>query len=120
MRRETFAQVGGYRRVFPYAEDYDLFLRMSERLDCANLKQVVVQYRIHPHQLSLRTRRQQTIAKLAAQAAASARRTRDVDPLDSVEEISQSLLLETKAREQQVPITEATYKSAQAADERAL
>jgi hypothetical protein len=94
MRRETFAQVGGYRRVFPYAEDYDLFLRMSEHLACANLKQVVVQYRIHPHQLSLRTRRQQTIAKLAAQAAASARRTRDVDPLDSVKEISQSLLLE--------------------------
>ena len=32
---------------------------------------------------------------------------------------SQSLLLETKAREQQVPITEATYKSAQAAVEHA-
>jgi membrane fusion protein (multidrug efflux system) len=32
---------------------------------------------------------------------------------------SQSLLLETKAREQQVPITVATYKSAQAAVERA-
>lgn len=32
---------------------------------------------------------------------------------------SQSLLLETKAREQQVPITEATYKSAEAAVERA-
>jgi len=31
---------------------------------------------------------------------------------------SQSLLLESKAREQQVPITEATYKSAQAAVER--
>jgi membrane fusion protein (multidrug efflux system) len=34
-------------------------------------------------------------------------------------ERSQSLLLETKAREQQVPITEATYKSALAAVERA-
>ena len=32
---------------------------------------------------------------------------------------SQSLLLETKAREQQIPITVATYKSAQAAAERA-
>lgn len=32
---------------------------------------------------------------------------------------SESLLLETKAREQQVPITEATYKSAQGAIERA-
>src|SRR5208283_551533 len=75
MRRESFTQVGGYRRVFPHAEDYDLFLRISEHFQCANLKEVVVQYRIHPHQLSLRTRRQQTIAKLAAQTAASARRT---------------------------------------------
>jgi len=55
---------------------------------------VAVQYRIHGHQLSLRTRRQQTIAKLAAQAAASARRTQHVDPLDSVQEISEFLLLQ--------------------------
>ena len=94
MRREDFTRVGGYRRVIPHAEDYDLFLRISEHFQCANLKQVAVQYRIHAHQLSLRTLRQQTIAKLAAQAAASARRTRHVDPLDSVQEISQSLLLE--------------------------
>ncbi len=94
MRREAFTRIGGYRRVMPYAEDYDLFLRISEKFQCANLKQVGVQYRIHAHQFSLRTRRQQTIATLAAQAAASSRRTRDVDPLDSVQEISQSLLLE--------------------------
>lgn len=94
MRRETFTRVGGYRRVLLYAEDYDLFLRISEHFQCANLKQVAVHYRIHPHQLSLRTRRQQTIAKLAAQAAASARRSGEADPLDSVQEISESLLLE--------------------------
>ncbi|MGD0965373.1 MAG: glycosyltransferase [Candidatus Acidiferrales bacterium] len=94
MRRDTFTQVGGYRRVFPYAEDYDLFLRISEHSHCANLAQVIVQYRIHPHQLSLRTRRQQTIAKLAAQVAASARRTRGVDPLDCAQEMSEALLLE--------------------------
>jgi len=94
MRREIFTQVGGYRRVFPHAEDYDLFLRISEHFQCANLEQVVVQYRIHPHQLSLRTRRQQSIAKLVAQAAAFARRTRNVDPMDSVQEISESLFPE--------------------------
>jgi glycosyltransferase involved in cell wall biosynthesis len=94
MRREAFTWVGGYRRLFAQAEDYDLFLRISEHFQCANLKQVVVQYRIHAHQLSLRTRRQQTVAKLAAQAAASARRTRNMDPLDSVQEIMPSLLLE--------------------------
>jgi hypothetical protein len=94
MRREIFTQVGGYRRVLLYAEDYDLFARISERFQCANLNQVAVQYRIHARQLSLRTRRQQTIAKLAAQAAASARQTQHVDPLHSVHEISEPLLLE--------------------------
>lgn len=94
IRREIFDRVGGYRRVLLYAEDYDLFARISDHFQCANLEQVAVQYRIHGHQLSLRTRRQQTIAKLAAQAAASARQTQHVDPLDSVQEISESLLLE--------------------------
>jgi glycosyltransferase involved in cell wall biosynthesis len=94
MRREAFTLVKGYRRVFPHAEDYDLFLRISERFECRNLPSVVVQYRIHPHQLSLRTRRQQTIAKLAAQAVALARKTRNADPLESVQEITPSVLLQ--------------------------
>jgi hypothetical protein len=94
MRKDAFRRVGGYRRVMPYAEDYDLFLRISEHFQCANLNQVVVQYRIHARQLSLRTRRLQTISKLAAQAAASARRTRDADPLDTAQEISESFLAE--------------------------
>jgi glycosyltransferase involved in cell wall biosynthesis len=94
IRREAFTRVGGYRRVLLYAEDYDLFLRISEQFQCANLKQVALQYRIHGRQLSLRTRRQQTIAKLATQAAGLARRAGLVDPLDSVQEISEPLLLE--------------------------
>lgn len=92
MRRAAYVQVGGYRHLFAQAEDYDLFLRMSEHFQCANLKEVIVQYRIHPQQLSLRTRRKQTIAKLAAQAAAAARRSQNIDPLDTVEELSQELL----------------------------
>ena len=86
--------MGGYRRALLYAEDYDLFVRISEQFECANLNEVGVQYRLHAQQLSLRTRRQQTVAKLAAQAAATARRTRGVDPLDAVPEISEPLLLE--------------------------
>src|SRR5208283_5479650 len=92
--RENFPHVGGYRRVMTHAEGYDLYLRISEHSRCANLKQVGVQYRIHGNQFSLRSLRQQKIAKLASQAAASARRAGGVDPLDSVQEISQSLLLE--------------------------
>lgn len=94
VRRDIFTRVGGYRKVLLSAEDYDLFLRISERFQCANLNQVAVRYRIHPHQLSFRTRHLQTITKLATQASASFRRTRGVDPLDSVQEISESVLLD--------------------------
>src|SRR5208283_112027 len=50
LRREKFTHVGGYRRVMTHAEDYDLYLRISEHFRCANLKQVGVQYRIHGNQ----------------------------------------------------------------------
>jgi len=94
MRRQAFAQVGGYRRAFPPSEDYDLYLRLSEHFQCANLESVAVQYRLHSQQVSLRWRRQQTMAKLAAQASAAARRTGRKDPFDSIPEITESLLLE--------------------------
>jgi glycosyltransferase involved in cell wall biosynthesis len=92
MRRDIYTQVGGYRRALLYAEDFDLFARMSERFPCANLNHVAVQYRIHGRQLSLVTRRQQVVAKLAAGAAATARQAQHVDPLDSIPEISESFL----------------------------
>lgn len=92
MRREAFALVGGYRAVFAQAEDYDLWLRIAEHFKCANLKQVVLKYRIHPYQISIRKRAQQTLCVLAAQASASSRRKGIPDPLDSVKEITPAVL----------------------------
>jgi GT2 family glycosyltransferase len=92
IRGDAFALVGGYRNVFAQAEDYDLWLRIAERFQIANLEQVVLRYRIHPHQVSLRKRTQQTLGILAAQASASARRHGKPDPLDSVKEITPTLL----------------------------
>jgi glycosyltransferase involved in cell wall biosynthesis len=42
MRRSAFEQVDGYREQFTYAQDYDLWLRMSERGALANLDDEVV------------------------------------------------------------------------------
>ncbi len=92
IRREAFLSAGGYRAAFIVSHDYDLFLRIAERFQCANLKEVVLKYRIHPYQVSLRKRTQQSLCKLAAQASASARRNGIPDPLDSVEEITPALL----------------------------
>jgi hypothetical protein len=88
MRRDALIRVGSYRAAFGQSEDYDLWLRIAEHFRCANLKQVVLRYRIHPRQVSLQNRREQTVCKLAAQVSASRRRSGNPDPLDSVKEIT--------------------------------
>jgi hypothetical protein len=92
IRKEAFYLVGGYRGLFAQAEDYDLWLRISEHFKCANLSQVVLKYRIHPHQISIRKRAQQTLCVLAAQVAASSRARGLEDPMESVEEITPAVL----------------------------
>jgi hypothetical protein len=93
MRRQAFVLVGGYRPVFVQAEDYDLWLRISEHYRCANLKASVLKYRIHPYQVSMRRRSEQTLCVLAAQVAAAARKTGRPDPLSGVEEITPEVLV---------------------------
>jgi len=104
LRREAFFLVGGYRAAFALAGDYDLWLRITEHFQCANLKQVVLKYRIHPHQVSMRKRRQQTLGILAAQMSASLRKRGEPDWLDSAKEITHETLVA-------LGVTEATFQS---------
>jgi len=92
IRQAAFVVVGGYRAAFTVSHDYDLWLRIAEHFQIANLEQVVLKYRIHPFQVSLRKRTQQTLCKLAAQVSASSRRNGYTDPLNSVEEITSAVL----------------------------
>jgi hypothetical protein len=45
---------GGYRPAYRHAEDYDLWLRLSEAGSMANLPDRLVDYRIYPDQVSSR------------------------------------------------------------------
>ncbi len=101
IRREAFARTGGYRPVFNVAYDYDLWLRIAEQFHIANIEQVAVRYRIHPHQDSLRHLRQQTLCKLAAQASARMRRLGQADPLSSAAKITPALLTELGVSERE-------------------
>ena len=92
MRREAYVRVGGYRAPFTQSDDYDLWLRISEHYQCANLKQIVLKYRVHAQQLSVRKRKDQVLCSLAARAAASLRRGGKVDPLDSAKQVTPELL----------------------------
>lgn len=101
LRRDLFLKVGGYRRVFTVTHDYDLWARVAEHTQCANLSDVVVKYRVHGSQISLRRLKQQTYAALAVQASSRARQTGQADPLDSVSEITLELLLKLGVSEAQ-------------------
>lgn len=92
IRKEVFVSVGGYRSAFADAEDYDLWLRMAERCELANLEAAVLKYRIHPNRVSHRHMQQQIISTLAARASASSRRKGLPDPLNSVKEITPAVL----------------------------
>jgi hypothetical protein len=50
LRKSHLLQVGGYRSFFQYAEDFDLWLRLSEKYDLANIESPLASYRIHASQ----------------------------------------------------------------------
>jgi len=92
MRKDAFQSLGGYRANFALAHDYDLFLRASERFELANLKEAVLWYRIHPRQVSMDRRAQQTSCILAAQASAAARGAGRPDPIKAGDDIDAAFL----------------------------
>ena len=65
MRADAVTRCGGYRRDFEPAEDLDLWLRLSDMGDIANLNTVVLSYRIH--------NKATTVARAKANAMAAAR-----------------------------------------------
>ena len=90
--REAFTAVGGYRLALSQSEDYDLWCRISEHYQCASLQRVVLKYRFHSQQLSLRKQRDQTLCSLAVRASAILRKEGKPDPLDTAREITPALV----------------------------
>jgi Glycosyl transferase family 2 len=90
--KEAFVRAGGYREPSSPSDDYDLWLRISEHYQCANLRQVVLKYRVHPQQLSLQKRQQQVLCALAAQASATLRAASQPDPMNSIRQITPAIL----------------------------
>lgn len=93
MRKDVFLSVGGYREVVADAEDYDLWLRIADHFELGNLSAVILKYRLHPHQVTVRKCKQMALSAVAARAAAILRRAGQVDPLEAVTEIDAAALL---------------------------
>ena len=51
-RRECLLSIGGYRPEFPVSQDYDLFVRVAEAYEMANLEEVLYQRHEHPYTTS--------------------------------------------------------------------
>lgn len=92
MRRQHVIAAGGYRKQFLDTDDYDLWLRMIERCQIANLEDCVLRYRIHANQVSLRNMRHQVMCGFAARTAARCRQEGKPDPFGDIAEITPSLL----------------------------
>jgi hypothetical protein len=93
MRKDAFVRAGGYRKLITFAEDHDLFLRIADRCQLANLEAVLMKYRLHPGQMTVLERKKAALNILAALASAAARRNGKPDPLDSIGEITPTALV---------------------------
>lgn len=73
LRRDAALAAGGYRAAFPMAEDYDLWLRLAETHEVANLPETLLDYREHPGQASRTALAQRILSELAARRCAERR-----------------------------------------------
>ncbi len=67
LRIDAVREVGNYRRAYPAAEDLDLFLRLMERYDCANLPELGLYYELNEGGISATKRRRQIGSTLRLQ-----------------------------------------------------
>jgi glycosyltransferase involved in cell wall biosynthesis len=94
MRRDALLAVGGYRRAFSdTAGDYDLWLRLVERYEAANLPEVIVRYRVHRRQTTTMRLEEQTLAALGARLSARLRRSGRPDPFDAMNTVTRDTLI---------------------------
>ena len=75
-------QCGGYRKVFEAAEDFDLWLQMSERGDIAIASEVLIKYRVHRQSVSANLAVRQLFSSRLAIRSARARRAGRSDPAE--------------------------------------
>lgn len=84
-RKKSVINVGGYREILQRAQDFDLWLRLSEVGPIDNLSEVLLLYRDHPKNISKVENHSQRIAALCARYSSLRRKENKKDPLDEIE-----------------------------------
>ncbi|MFM0597968.1 glycosyltransferase [Paraburkholderia dilworthii] len=67
LRIDAVREVGNYRSEYGSAEDLDLFVRLMQRYDCANLPELGLYYELNEGGISATKRRRQVISTLRLQ-----------------------------------------------------
>jgi len=78
--RTCLRQVGGYHEGFPVTQDYELWLRISEQYELANLAAVLYQFRFSAGTVSRQSRRLQLAYRRLARHMATSRRKGEAEP----------------------------------------
>lgn len=105
LRRDAVLALGGYRAAFRSAEDYDLWLRLSERHPLRAVPEVLLDYREHGGQTAWREIEHRVFAELGARAAARARRAGRPDPADGAVAIDRAWLRDAGVEEAEIVAT---------------
>lgn len=85
--RDPVLAIGGYRRAYLHAEDYDLWVRLVDRVEIAGVEEELVAYRIYPDQVSTRHVVTQTINAAVGWEARRERLAGRPDPTEGLAEM---------------------------------
>lgn len=91
MRRAAVVSAGLYRPACIYAEDYDLWLRLAEIGEMANIQEPLIRFRIHPQQTSKTRRLTQRAATAFARQMAVRRRSGHEERIDMATPLHEAL-----------------------------
>lgn len=83
LRADAMRQLGGYRVEMESAEDMDLWLRLAEIGELANLDATLIQYRVHPKSVTHTSRSKQDELMVRIHNDACARRGIEPTPIDT-------------------------------------
>jgi glycosyltransferase involved in cell wall biosynthesis len=83
-RTEAVKSIGGYRLLIAYAEDYDLWLRLSEVGQLGNLQEPVLLYRMRSSSVSSTKAKEQAICVALAWLSAYSKKKGLPDPVEGL------------------------------------
>lgn len=91
LKRDAILKLGGYRRTFKNAEDYDLWLRVSTEHRLANIPEPLIRYRFTVNGMTLGKKWEQLYYVYLAQAA----HRRPREPIEAARALAEQMLRDT-------------------------